>query len=85
MIANGRYNKAVAVTPSDATDFVNMGLGRKLSDGLYIGGAGVVAVVFEDGTVVNFTAVAGQVLPVAARRVNSTNTTATLIVALIGL
>lgn len=85
MIANSRYNKAVTVTASDTVDFVNQGLGRKLCDGLYVGGAGVVPVVFEDGTVVNFTAVAGQVLPVAAKRVNSTNLTATLVVALIGL
>lgn len=85
MISNQRYNKAVAVVPSDTVGFVNQGLGRLLCDGLYVGGAGVVAVVFEDGTVTNFTAAAGQVLPVAAKRVNSTNTTATLIVALIAL
>lgn len=85
MIANSRYNKAVGVTPSDTVNFVNQGLGRLLCDGLYIGGAGVVAAVFEDGTVVNFTAVAGEILPIAVKRVNTTNTTATLIVALSGL
>lgn len=85
MIANQRFNKAVAVTASDTVDFVPQGTGRKLCDALYIGGAGVVPVVFEDGTVVNFTAAAGEILPVAARRVNATNLTATLVVALYGL
>jgi diaminohydroxyphosphoribosylaminopyrimidine deaminase/5-amino-6-(5-phosphoribosylamino)uracil reductase len=45
-------------------------------------GAGIVVVVFEDGTAVNFTAVAGQVLDLKCIRVNSTTTTATLMVAL---
>lgn len=85
MISNPRYGKAFAVTPSDSVNFVNQGLGRILSDALYVGGAGVVAAVFEDGTVVNFTAPAGATLPLAVKRVNSTNTTATLITALVGL
>lgn len=85
MIANQRYNKAVDIAKSDTVDFVNAGLGRKLCDAVYIGGAGVVAGVFEDGTVVNFTCVAGQILPVALKRVNATNTTATLMAALIAL
>lgn len=82
MISNSRYNKAVPVVPSDTVDFVNQGLGRILCDGLYVGGAGIVQAVFEDGTVVPFTAVAGEVLPIAVRRVNAGSTTATLIVAL---
>lgn len=85
MIANSRFNKAVSVTPSDTVDFVPQGLGRKLCDALYVGGAGIVVAVFEDGTTVNFTAVAGEILPIAIKRVNSTTTTATLMVALYGL
>lgn len=73
------FARAVAVTPSNSTDFPN--LPEDFPDAIYIGGAGVVAVVMPDLSVVNFTCVAGQTLRVKARRVNSTNTTATLMVA----
>jgi hypothetical protein len=73
---DGQFNKAAAIVPSDATDL------PAVTDAIYVGGAGVVAVVFQDQSVVNFTAVAGQVLLLRARRVNATNTTATLLVAL---
>lgn len=68
---------AEVITKSDSVNF------SKLSRGIYVGGAGDVAVVFRDGTVVTFSSVpAGFLLPVQAIRVNSTNTTATLMVAL---
>jgi len=38
--------------------------------------------VLQDDSTVNFTCVAGQVLPIRAKRVNSTTTSATLMVAL---
>lgn len=79
------YSKAVDVTPSDTVNFLNQGTGRLICDALFIGGAGVIAVVLEDGTVQNFTVTAGQQLKVRAKRVNSTNTTATLIKALYNL
>lgn len=85
MVSNPRFNKAVAIVASDTVDFVNQGLSRKLCDSIYVGGAGVVPVVFEDGTVVNYTAIAGGTLHVAARRVNATNLTASLLVAQIAL
>lgn len=68
---------AAAVTSSDATVLVGV-------RGLYIGGAGDVAVRFPgSSTAVVFTAVpAGSVLPIQAERVMSTSTTATAIVAL---
>jgi len=67
----------VAVTPSDSTDF------DTLTRGLYVGGAGDVVAVRHDGTAVTFAGVqAGTVLPIACRRVNSTSTTASGIVAL---
>lgn len=66
-----------AVTPSDTVDFDD------LARALYVGGAGNVVAVRHDGTTVTFTGVqAGTVLPIAVRRVNSTSTTATSIVAL---
>jgi hypothetical protein len=50
---------------------------------LYVGGAGDVVVVNFDGSTVTFKAVpVGTILPVAGRRVNSTNTTATLMLGL---
>jgi hypothetical protein len=71
------YNKAEAVTKSDTVGF-QLGL----CDALQVGGAGVVAAVFQDDSVVNITAIAGQVLPIKIKRVNSTNTTATVMTAL---
>ena len=66
-----------AVTPSDSTDLTT------LARAIYVGGAGNVVAVQHDGTAVTFTGVpAGTVLPIAVRRINSTSTTATAIVAL---
>lgn len=71
-------NSGAAITPSNdsANDF-------NACSAIYVGGAGDVAVVFPGGTAVTFVGVpAGTVLPVRAVRVNSTNTTATSMVAL---
>lgn len=70
------YTRAIAVTPSNSTVVA--------CRALYIGGAGNVAVTTEaGGTAVTFTAPpVGSIIPVAAYNVMSTNTTATLIVAL---
>ena len=70
------YNVAVPITKSDT---VNL---DRLTDGIYVGGAGIVVAVMQDDSAVSFTCIAGQVLPVRAKRVNSTTTTATLMVAL---
>lgn len=64
------------VTPSDSEDF-------NFLAAIYVGTAGNVAAVREDGTAVTFTAVpAGSVLPILCRRVNATGTTASNIVAM---
>ena len=69
--------KFYAVTPSNSVNLPGAPLG------LYVGGAGDVALVGADDAVVTFTAVpAGSVLPCGPKRVNATNTTATSIVAL---
>lgn len=66
-----------AVTPSDGTDF------SRTVRGLYVGGTGNVVVVFPDDSTVTFSSVpAGTILPVRIKRVNSTSTTATNMVAL---
>ena len=70
------YNVAVAITKSDTVNF------DRPTNAIYVGGAGIVQAVMQDDSVVAFTCVAGQVLPVKAKRVNSTSTTASLMVAL---
>jgi hypothetical protein len=71
------YNYA-AVTPSDTVSFTQ-GVAR----GFYVGVAGNVACVLESGTAITFTGVlAGAIYPIRCKRINSTSTTATNIVAL---
>lgn len=62
-----------AAAPSDAVDFA------RLSRAVFIGGAGDVALVTEDGVVLVYTVPAGTVIPGRFRRVNLTGTTATQI------
>lgn len=71
----GDYIGGVAITPSDT-------VGYNPASAIWVGGAGVVALVSESGAVTNYTCVAGTILPVRSKRVNSANTTATLLVAL---
>ncbi len=72
---------AVAVTPADGSDLATVA-----TRGLYVGGAGDVAVYMSGGdgaTAVVFVGVqAGTVLPIRVDRVRSTSTTATSILAL---
>lgn len=69
-------SRAVAITPSDSAQVALVGL--------YVGGAGNVAVVPEgQNTAVTFTAVpVGTTLWLRIRQVNATNTTATNLVGL---
>lgn len=77
------YRFAITATKSDTVNYMpNRGDGPPLADALWVGGAGVVALVLEDDSVVNITAVAGSCLPIRSKRVNSTNTTATVMTAL---
>jgi hypothetical protein len=52
--------------------------------GLYVGGAGVVSITTTTDKVILFTCPAGTTLYLNFRRVNTTSTTATLMVALLG-
>ena len=62
-----------AVTPDDSTE-----LGR-VSRALYVGGTGDVTVLTAEDQVITLSNVpAGTLLPIQIKRVNSTNTTATL-------
>lgn len=78
MFGNLNYRGAVVVVPSDVTAFA-----RGVTEGIFVGGAGNVTALMEDGTVATFTAVpVGTILPIRATRVNATLTTATLMLAL---
>lgn len=70
---------AAAVTPADGTTLTN-----GFCDALYIGSTGNVACILQgDSAAVTFTGLAsGTILPVRARTVEATGTTATGIVAL---
>lgn len=70
------FSDALAITPSDSADL------PRLTDAIWVGGAGIVVGVLQNGKTVNFTCVAGQLLPIRVKRVNATSTTATLLVAL---
>lgn len=74
---NGSVSRFAAVTKSDSADFAG-GVAR----GLYVGVSGDVAVVGVDDTAVTFKALAVGYHPLVCKRVNSTATTATDIVAL---
>lgn len=69
-----RYNRFETVSPSATVDFLAFKENQRCTDAIHVGGAGVVAVVTQDGTVQNFTCIAGQKLEVQARRVNATST-----------
>ena len=72
-------NIAEAVTPSDSAG----DNWDRPTNGIYVGGAGDVVVVFQGGTSITFTGVAaGTILPVSAVRIASTSTTASSMVAM---
>lgn len=66
-----------AVTPSNSTNFTDV------PRAIYVGGTGNIAAVSADGSVQTFSNVsAGSILPIRPVRINSTSTTATLMLAL---
>lgn len=78
------FNYGKAITPSNTVDIwaATPVSDRKLTDAIKVGGAGTVTVVWQDDSVTTFTCSAGETLPVAVKRVNSTGTAATALVAL---
>lgn len=84
------YNKAVLITKSDTVNFDGSTYSANPTgnykpipcEAIFVGGAGIVVAVMEDGSTPNFTCVAGEILPVKAIRVNSSTTSATLMNAL---
>lgn len=82
------YNRAVAITKSDTVNYDGSTYSAAAATkaipapAIYVGGAGIVVAIFEDGSNAQFTCVAGQILPIKTIRVNSTTTSATLLLAL---
>lgn len=80
------YNQWVVITPSDTVSIGESAAGdgkARPPRAVYVGGAGNIVAVMGDGTTATFSAVpAGTVLPIQPRRINSTSTTATLMLAL---
>jgi hypothetical protein len=73
----GPGRRAAAVTPSDTVSYDGP------ARALYVGGVGNVVVVLTDNSTVTLTNVqAGTIIPLWHKRVNSTSTTATSMVAL---
>jgi len=71
-----------AITTSDTVDNLLLDNGTP-PKGIYVGAAGNVVAVDQDGTAVTFLgAIAGSILPIRPRRINATSTTATDLVAL---
>lgn len=71
------YGRGAVITPNDGADIANVSIA------VWIGGAGNLNVDLADGGTVLFSGIpAGTLLPIRAKRVRSTSTTATLIVAL---
>ena len=85
---SGTYNRSVVITKSDTVNFDGSTYSASAStkaipaDAIFVGGAGVVVAIFEDGSLAPFTVLAGTALPLKCIRVNSTSTTATLMNAL---
>jgi hypothetical protein len=74
------FNYAIPITPSDTLNSPQKN--NRYPDALWVGGAGIVVAVQPDGSTVNFTVVAGTLLPFVCTRVNAATTTATLILGL---
>lgn len=77
-IDNGAATAAVAITPNDSTDLA------EITRGIYVGTGGNLRVLLADDTTpVTLTNVsAGVIYPLRVKRVYSTNTTASNLVAL---
>lgn len=78
----GLYNIHEVIAPDDTADLSRWTVNQQLTDAIYVGGAGDVSAVAQNGLAVIWKNVpAGTTLPFAARRVNATSTTALNLVA----
>ena len=82
------YSRYVAITKSDTVNYDGSTYSATAAtkaipaDAIFVGGTGIVVAIDESGNAVNFTCAVGEVLPIKSIRVNSSTTSATLMVAL---
>lgn len=87
-VADVNYNRAVPITLSNTVNFDGTTTGTGAygtttntkpipCQALAFGASGNAVVVFEDGSTATMAVLAGQVTPLKAIRINSTNTTTT--------
>lgn len=74
------FNYAIPISKSDTVNSPQYG--GRYPDAIWVGGAGIVVAVLGDESTVQITVVAGTLLPLQCKRINSTTTTATLFVGL---
>lgn len=70
------YDFAAAISPSDTVDL------PKAARAIYVGGAGNISVIMMSGETVTFNSVPVGILPIKVKRIRSTGTTATNMIAL---
>ena len=72
---SGTYNRSVVITKSDTVNFDGSTYSGDAatkalpSDGIFVGGAGVVVAIFEDGSLAPFTVLAHHRSPARSARV----------------
>lgn len=71
-----------AITKSDTVDIKDAGGNFRVTRAIYVGGAGTVRAVDINGRTCDFLCVAGTILPISARRIQSAGTDATSMVAM---
>jgi len=80
------FQQWATITPSDTIAIGEAAAGdgnARVPQAIYVGGAGAVVAVMPDNTTATFSGVtAGTVLPIQPKRINSTSTTATALLAL---
>ncbi len=82
MVGPTPYNLNVPVTPDDSVNFPQWTTQKVPTSAIYVGTTGDVVTIGVDGTAVTWKAVpAGTFLKIAVIRVNSTNTSASNLVA----
>lgn len=81
MRVDDSYQGGVTVTPSDTVN-ITFPSGTQYSKGIFIGVAGDVTALMADGTTLTFKAMTAGEHRMSVKRINSTSTTATNILAL---
>lgn len=82
---NGPLNRFEVIAPSDTIDLPRYTQTKQLTDGIYVGTATTqdIVAVMVDGTLATFkNVIAGTILPIGVRRIQSAGTSASNLLAL---